>query len=165
MGLKFAIAEVMGYATDNAYVADKYITFDLCTERYDAGEIKRQFIHIMCFGKIAERAKTIILKGGHYHVRGNIVLTKYQDQAHGGVWIERFKVIANELNIVDGDVQDSKNGNNNNFKKSRQYYTKKNQQEQEQFDPYPEKPTNSGHTYSLEDAEMPVEYEPAEIPF
>lgn len=170
MGLKFAVAEIMGYATDDAYVAEKYVTFDLCTERFDSGEVKRQFIHIISFGKLAERVKVAVKKGGHYYVRGNISLVKYQDQAHGGVWIERLKILANEFQIVDADNSDPRNvGNGNAYGKSRQYYSKKNANKQggddEMYDPRPDKPANAGHTYSLDDAEVPVEYEPEVIPF
>lgn len=165
MGLKFAVAEIMGYATDDAYVAEKYVTFDLCTERFDSGEVKRQFLHIISFGKLAERVKVAVKKGGHYYVRGNISIVKYQDQAHGGVWIERLKILANEFQIVDADNSDPRGVHG----KSRQYYAKKNaankSSRDEMYDPVPDAPVNAGHTYSLDDAEVPVEYETGEIPF
>lgn len=169
MGLKFAIAEIMGYSVDDAYVAENYVTFDLCTERFDRGEKKRQFHHIVCFGKLAERAKIAIKRGGHYLVRGNISVVKYQDQAHGGVWIERTKILANDFQIVDADNSDPRNGGSGNtYDKSRQRYAKKSAKSHDEdvfYDPIPDAPENKGHSYSLEDAEIPVEYEPEQIPF
>lgn len=160
MGLKYARAEIMGYAAEAPYIADKFVSFNLGTERLEKGKQKRMFFHIVCFGSLADRAKTIILKGGHYLVRGNLDSTKYQDQAHGGVWKESFKILANEIQIVDSDVQDPS-------QKTKKAYTKKNNPHQYSeneitFDPYPEK-QDTGHIYTQEDAEYPVDYEAEEV--